>query len=75
MLSEPQPGDGWAGETGPVHEALLRTYPELDGCDIYMSGPPAMIEAAGMALRSRGARPDRVSSDAFEHSGRAGSAA
>lgn len=75
VLSEPRPGEDWTGETGLVHEVLLRAYPELGGCDIYMSGPPAMVEAAGAAFLDHGARPERMFSDAFEYNSRAGSTA
>lgn len=66
VLSEPDADDHWQGERGFVHEALLRRYPELRDYDIYMSGPPAMIEAAGEAFLPRGARTERMFADAYE---------
>ena len=66
VLSEPAPGDNWGGETGLVTEALLRQHPDLGGYDIYMSGPPAMIEAATPQFIARGADMDHMYSDAFE---------
>jgi CDP-4-dehydro-6-deoxyglucose reductase, E3 len=45
VLSEPEPGQAWEGEVGFVHEILLRDHAELSMFDIYMSGPPAMIDA------------------------------
>ncbi len=66
VLSEPAADDGWQGDTGLVTEALMQRYPDLGAFDIYMSGPPAMIEAATPAFVAHGAQPDRMYSDAFE---------
>jgi CDP-4-dehydro-6-deoxyglucose reductase len=66
-LSEPdQSGAPWKGDTGLVNEAVLRAYPQLDAFDIYMSGPPAMIEAAMPQFTAHGARLEHMYSDAFE---------
>ncbi|MDG4556083.1 MAG: CDP-6-deoxy-delta-3,4-glucoseen reductase, partial [Candidatus Contendobacter sp.] len=46
VLSEPRPDDGWTGRVGWVHEAVAADYPDLSGCEVYLSGPPPMIEAA-----------------------------
>lgn len=46
-LSAPDDGDAWKGETGFVHEAVERAFPEgFEGCTAYLCGPPPMIEAA-----------------------------
>ena len=66
VLSEPVQGDQWQGETGQIHEILASHYPDLGRFDIYMSGPPAMIEAATPALVAQGAHLDHIYSDAFE---------
>ncbi len=66
VLSEPGPEDHWEGKTGLVMDALLEAYPDLGDYDIYMSGPPAMIEAAMPRFKQHGARLDRMYSDAFE---------
>lgn len=66
VLSEPADGDRWHGATGQVTEAVIERYPELGSFDIYMSGPPAMIEAATPAFAAHGAQPDHMFSDAFE---------
>jgi len=66
VLSEPEPGDRWQGATGPVHEMLMTRYPDLSDFDIYMSGPPAMIETAAPAFVAHGAHLDHIYSDAFE---------
>lgn len=66
VLSEPEAGAGWQGETGLVSDAVLKSCPELDAFDIYMSGPPAMIEAATPLFFAHGAQPAHMYSDAFE---------
>lgn len=63
VLSEPDAD--WEGRRGFVHEAVAEDHPDLSGFDIYMSGPPAMVEAGRAAFESRGAPPDRMFSDAF----------
>ena len=66
VLSEPDQDDQWQGATGQVHEILMNRYPDLGDFDIYMSGPPAMIEASTHAFVTQGAHLDHMYSDAFE---------
>lgn len=67
VLSEP--GRDWRGRTGFVHEALLADHPDLSDCDVYMSGPPAMIDAARHAFTERHGLPEeRLFYDSFEFS-------
>ncbi len=63
-LSE-SPGDA---ETffGLVHEAVLNDHADLAPFDVYMSGPPAMIEAARKAFGEHGLAADRLFYDSFE---------
>ncbi len=68
VLSEPKEDDDWSGETGFVHEAVLRQYPELSGYDVYMAGPPPMIEAARQAFTEHGLPEDQLHFDSFEFS-------
>jgi CDP-4-dehydro-6-deoxyglucose reductase len=65
VLSDPALEDGWDGAVGLVTDALLERYPELQAFDIYLSGPPAMIDAATPAFAAHGAQPDHMYSDAF----------
>lgn len=62
------PGAGPAADryAGFVHEAVLEDHPELSGFDVYMSGPPAMIETARKAFLKRGLPEDRLFFDSFE---------
>jgi CDP-4-dehydro-6-deoxyglucose reductase len=66
VLSEPRAADGWDGETGFVHEAVLREYPELDRFEVYASGPPPMIEALKTTFAAHGLAQERLFFDSFE---------
>lgn len=66
VLSEPAVDDDWDGETGWVHQTLLREYSDLEEYDVYMSGPPAMIAAAKRDFAAHGLRPEHLYYDSFE---------
>ena len=51
---------------GLVHDAVAKNHPDLSGFDVYMSGPPAMIEAAKQAFLGLGLPEDRLFYDSFE---------
>jgi CDP-4-dehydro-6-deoxyglucose reductase len=51
---------------GLVHDAVLDHHPDLSGFDVYMSGPPAMIDAAKARFADHGLRQDRLYYDSFE---------
>ncbi len=70
VLSDPDAADGWQGRTGLVHRAVLDDYPDLSAFDIYLSGPPPMIEAARDDFATGGAREERLFFDAFDFSPR-----
>lgn len=65
VLSEPDAD--WKGETGFVHEALLRAYPQLDGREAYLSGPPAMVRAGKDAFIAAGLDADHLYYDSFDY--------
>lgn len=67
VLSEPKEDDQWEGRTGWVHEAVLADFDDLPACDIYMSGPPPMIEAAKAAFLAKGVPDEQLFSDSFEY--------
>jgi CDP-4-dehydro-6-deoxyglucose reductase len=67
VLSEPEAGDDWQGETGFVHEAVLRAQPDLSGHQVYMCGPPPMIEAGREAFRAAGLPRDELFFDSFDY--------
>jgi propane monooxygenase reductase subunit len=58
------PGDG-GGETGLVTEVLERRAGDLRDCDVYLCGPPPMIDAALPLLESLGVPGDQVFYDKF----------
>ena len=51
---------------GFVHHAVLQQYSDLANFDIYMSGPPAMIDASRDAFLENGAEKRRIFFDSFE---------
>lgn len=60
--------DGTAGlRRGLVHDAVLADHPDLSGHDVYMSGPPAMVDVALQAFLQRGLPEDRLYYDSFEY--------
>ncbi len=65
VLSEPDAD--WNGRTGFVHEAVVADHPDMSGFDVYMSGPPVMVEAGRLAFEARGLSVDHMFSDAFEY--------
>ena len=67
VLSEPVPEDNWTGATGFVTDTVIRDYPDLSGHDIYMSGPPVMVEAGHKLFMQHGLDVSRFFSDAFEY--------
>lgn len=67
VLSEPLPDDAWTGRIGFVHEAVVADYADLSGHDVYMSGPPPMIEAAKKAFAEHGLPADQLFYDSFEY--------
>jgi len=68
VLSEPMDEDNWQGETGFVHQAVAKQFSDLSGFDIYMSGPPPMVNAAADVFVQQGANKENMFSDAFEYS-------
>ncbi len=68
-LSEPAPEDDWHGETGFIHEVVLRRYlaahPAPHECEYYLCGPPLMIRAVLAMLEDLGVEPERIFNDDF----------
>ena len=65
VLSEPDVD--WDGRAGFVHEAVIADHPDMSGFDVYMSGPPVMVESGRRAFEDRGLTMDHMFSDAFEY--------
>ena len=67
VLSEPVTEDNWDGNTGLVTDSVIAHYPDLSVYDIYMSGPPVMVEAGHALFQQYGLDTSRFFSDAFEY--------
>jgi CDP-4-dehydro-6-deoxyglucose reductase len=52
---------------GLVHEAVLADHADLSGHDVYMSGPPAMIDAGRHAFVAAGLPEERLYYDSFDY--------
>lgn len=65
VVSEPQPGDGWTGRTGLVHQALLADFPDLGSHEVYVCGSVRMVDTAVQAFLERGLDEQACFSDAF----------
>jgi CDP-4-dehydro-6-deoxyglucose reductase, E3 len=68
VLSDPKAEDNWQGETGFVHESVVRHYPDLSGFDVYLSGPPPMVKAGMDLFYQQGLPETQIYSDSFEYS-------
>lgn len=67
VLSEPAPEQAARHRTGFVHRAVLDDHPDLSGLDVYMSGPPPMIDAARHGFVAAGLPEERLYYDSFEY--------
>jgi CDP-4-dehydro-6-deoxyglucose reductase, E3 len=67
VLSEADAAEAARLRHGFVHEAVLAEHPDLSGFDVYMSGPPPMIEAARHRFAEAGVPMDRLYYDSFEY--------
>lgn len=65
VVSDPEFSNGL--RSGFVHEAVLADHPDLSGFDIYMSGPPAMIDASRRSFVPAGLDEDRLYYDSFDY--------
>jgi CDP-4-dehydro-6-deoxyglucose reductase len=65
VISDPQRGDGMRG--GLVHEAVMEDHPDLSGHDLYMSGPPAMVDNGRQRFLDAGLPEGRLYYDSFEY--------
>jgi len=67
VLSEAKDEDNWKGRTGFVHEAVVYDISDLSKYDVYMAGPPVMINAAKQTFSEKGLPIDQLFSDSFEY--------
>jgi CDP-4-dehydro-6-deoxyglucose reductase len=66
VLSEVESLQNWKGKTGFVHEAVLEDYDDLSGHDIYVCGPPPMVNAVVESFPAKSLNRERLFSDSFE---------
>ncbi len=66
VLSEAGPEPARAGKIGWVHEAVVERYPDLSRHEVYMSGPPPMIDAGCSAFEQTGLPGENLFFDSFE---------
>jgi len=64
-LSEADQSTTWSGETGFVTDVADRLEADLDEVDVYVCGPPPMVDAAIAMLERRGVPEDRIHFDKF----------
>lgn len=68
-LSEPVTGDNWTGETGFIHDVVLKQHlndhPAPEDCEYYLCGPPLMIKAVRAMLDEIGVDPGSIIFDDF----------
>ncbi len=64
VLMAPEPD--WTGAVGLVHEQVIKEHPDLSGFDVYMSGPPPMIQAARQSFIEAHLPEDRLFYDSFD---------
>ena len=67
VLSDPEQARIAGMRAGLVHEAVLEDHPDLSGYDVYMSGPPAMIDAGHHLFLDAGLPESRLYYDSFEY--------
>ena len=68
VLSESDAKDEWEGREGFVHEVVASDFSDLSAYDVYMAGPPPMINAAKEKFIEQGVKEDHLFSDSFEYS-------
>lgn len=64
VLSEPDAA--WSGRIGWVHETVIADHPDLADYDVYMAGPPPMIQAAKQAFLAAGLPYEQLYFDSFD---------
>jgi CDP-4-dehydro-6-deoxyglucose reductase len=67
VLSEPD--EAWNGRTGFVHEAVIEDNPDMSPYDVYMAGPPVMVNAGKDVFIQAGLSTDHMFSDSFDFAG------
>jgi len=66
VLSDPNDNDSWQGRTGFVHSAVIEDFTDLSGFDVYIAGPPPMVDAAKEDFIKQRLPEDQLLFDSFE---------
>ncbi len=66
-LSEAKEAGAPHRRLGWVHEVVLADHPDLTGFDVYVAGPPALVEAVRASFPARGLSEARLSFDSFDY--------
>lgn len=67
VVSDPERAGGRGLRAGLVHECVLEDHPDLSGYDLYMCGPPAMIDAGRRSFVLAGLPEAHLYYDSFEY--------
>jgi len=67
VLSGPEAAREAGVRAGFVHEAVLEDHGDLSAFDVYMSGPPALIDAGRRLFVEAGLPEDRLYYDSFDY--------
>lgn len=67
VVSDPGQAPPAGLRVGLVHEAVLEDYPDLSGHDVYMCGPPALIDAGRRSFAEAGLPEEHLYFDSFEY--------
>ena len=67
VLSDPEQAVAAGLREGLVHEAVLEDQPDLSGYDLYMGGPPAMVDAGRQLFIDAGLPEERLYYDSFDY--------
>jgi len=66
VLSEPNESDDWQGRTGFVHAEVMNDFADLSGFDVYVAGPPPMVDAVKENFIKQGLKDEQLFTDSFE---------
>lgn len=67
VLSDVADDSDWDGETGLVHRTVVNTLQDLWAYDVYVAGPPALVNAAREDFPEAGANPASIFFDSFDY--------
>ena len=68
-LSEPAADEDWDGEVGLITDVVRRLATDIGAADVYVCGPPPMVEAALELLPELGVDEKRIFYDKFTTTG------